>query len=399
MGSLDRAHGVQEHVPESECDGGAFHGHELQLAQSKSSQSKKSTSTGVSSVSSSSLSSELSTAANVELEQETSLTKKQPAYRIIRKRPSLSDLQRHLSTPRLVNEQHSARSQRHHLTTPQRRSFSAHAALQAWTRLTSPDRYIPQRPSGGRASPNVHTSKSPDALRGRELYTRSRNTAVDPFRTISESRSANVVRRRIAGDTIGIRVLHYTPSFVNGTDAGVVEANPRAGTQTRRQPSWGGFWTVGGRGGAQFGQLHGVPTAAGGLLASGTSAPLHCPPFLDEPTRDDKTRAHESRLALALDIDQAARILNPTPLPSPPVGLRNSSQRPFPWNDGTWTTHQLPRGQIIDHPSAEGHADNRSALEDEHEEKQTSEDNAYSCLPSTGCTSSQRRLLLLGTGL
>ena len=280
-------------------------------------------------------------------DEKTSSTQKPLSHRTIRKRPSLSDLQKHMSTSKIVDEQHPARCSQLPSTCPKRRSFSANAALQARTRFTSPDRYIPQRPPGGQASPNVHTSKPPSALYNQEIYTRSRDASVDPFGSASPSRSATVVRRRIAGDTLGIRVPHYTPSFVNGTDAGLVEASPRASPQNTRQPSWGGFWTVGGRGGAQFGQLHGVPTASGGLLTSGTSAPLHCAPFLDEPTQDDKTKAHESRLALALDIDQAARILSPTPSSSPSAGLQDSGEGPSQWNDETWTRRHPPKGDYM----------------------------------------------------
>lgn len=329
MSSSDQAPAVQAPNTVSTC---------LRLRQERSfSYSQSSSST-------SSAPSHSDTILHNEEAEEPSSTQTPLSHRTIRKRPSLSDLQKHMSTSRIVDEQHPARYSKVPSTCPKRRSFSANAASQARMRFTSPDRYIPQRPLGGQASPNVHTSKPPSALYNREIYTRSRDASVDPFGSASESRSATVIRRRIAGDTLGIRVPHYTPSFVNGTDAGLVEGNPRASAQNLRQPSWGGFWTVGGRGGAQFGQLHGVPTASGGLLASGTSAPLHCPPFLDEPTQEDKTKAHESRLALALDIDQAARILSPTPSSSPSAGLQDSGERSSQWNDGTWTRRQPPRG-------------------------------------------------------
>jgi hypothetical protein len=84
----------------------------------------------------------------------------------------------------------------------------------------------------------------------------------------------------------------------------------------------------------QLGQLQGIPSGSGRLLASGTTAPLHTASFLDEATHDDKVVAHERRLALALDIDQASRILmhNIIAKEAP-----NPEQSPLIWTNGAWT--------------------------------------------------------------
>ena len=183
-------------------------------------------------------------------------------------------------------------------------------------------------------------------LRGREKYTRSRDTTQNPFRSISD-RSAEMARRR-QDNPWGLHYPHYTPSFVNGTDAAPFAVNPRVGTPAR-QLSWGGFWTVGGRAAVQLSQLHAIE-AGYGMLASGTNAPIHTPTFLDHPTRDAQIKAHESRLALAMDIDQASRILQY----SSPNGLEaqtpQTSATGLKWQNNTWTRERLPNSKHFRSP-------------------------------------------------
>lgn len=181
---------------------------------------------------------------------------------------------------------------------------------------------------------HVRTSKPLNKLSSYELYTRSQDPTFNPFRPIVRTRSSDIVRQRLPGHSL--RVPHYTPSFVNGSDAGLVNTNTGAVEQLSRNLSWGGFWTVGGRGGLQLGQLHGVATGLGGLLASGTSAPLLYPSFLDQPTSDDKIRAHERRLALALNIDQATRALTPDPNATSAYDTHPRQNQHLSWCNGAW---------------------------------------------------------------
>lgn len=87
----------------------------------------------------------------------------------------------------------------------------------------------------------------------------------------------------------------------------------------------------------QLGQLQAITSGTGGLLASGTTAPLHTASFLDQPTSDDKIVEHERRLALALDIDQTNRVLiqNHTSRENGSRLLPHHS--PFVWRDSRWT--------------------------------------------------------------
>ena len=269
----------------------------------------------------------------------------------LRKRPRISDLQQHASTSRIPKEKHPAQTPNPLLNPPpKRRCASANPALRAQTRFTSPDRYVPQRPALHQHTLSFRTSKPPPLLQGREHYTRSRDRTRDPFRSVSD-RSNEVARRRNGDHTYGLRFPHYTPSFVNGNDAGPFVVDPRPPAHSSRQFSSGGFWTVGGRGGAQPGHLHAVTAGLTGMLASGTNAPIHTPDFLDEPTRDDIIHAHEARLALAMDIDQATRVLRYTPPSIHAARTPQSGTEGIKWRDNSWTKDCTPRSEHSRRPA------------------------------------------------
>ncbi|RMD41260.1 hypothetical protein DV735_g3848, partial [Chaetothyriales sp. CBS 134920] len=176
--------------------------------------------------------------------------------------------------------------------------------------FTVPDRYISMRTEAGQKRDAYHTSKAPSSLRGRELYERSRPDTSDPFTSTPESRSTQFIRRQRTVDMYQLRPPHHTPSFIYSPDAGSVAHDPRPGAESLRQLSWSGFWTVGGSMASYFGQLQAVDVGGNITLASGTNATMHTPAFLDTPSRDDKVRAQERRLALALNLDPAARVLD-----------------------------------------------------------------------------------------
>ena len=269
----------------------------------------------------------------------------------IRKRPRISDLQQHASTSRIPNEKHPAQLSNPPLTPPpKRRCASANAAIRARSQFASPDRYIPQRPDLAHDNPSYRTSKPPSELRGLEKYTRSRDTTQNPFRSISD-RSAEMARRRNNDNIYGLRPPHYTPSFVNGVDAAPFAVDARLGAQAVRQLSWGGFWTVGGRGATQLGHLHAVQAGSSSMLASGTNAPMHTPTFLDTPTKDDMIKAHEGRLALAMDIDQASRVLQYAPPSTRDVQSPRLSLADMRWRDNTWSSDRIPKSKHRRHPA------------------------------------------------
>lgn len=110
--------------------------------------------------------------------------------------------------------------------------------------------------------------------------------------------------------------------------------------QSPRQISAGAVWNVGGPSAATGGSPAGISDGHGGLLGSGTNAPMYLANFIATDTpRQDRER-HESRLALALDIDQATRVLNISNQDSPkdlsPASPQYGKRSPFTWKDNTW---------------------------------------------------------------
>ncbi|KIW13964.1 hypothetical protein PV08_06745 [Exophiala spinifera] len=196
--------------------------------------------------------------------------------------------------------------------------------------------FIPQRPLHIDKRSSYQISKPTALLEGRERDERRRDELIDPFRSVSEARSRSLARQRQRHNAYNLRPPHHTPLFVHHSDGSSSLPDGQGGLESLRRVS-GGFWTVGGQLTAQLGQLEGVTSATGGLIASGTTAPLHTASFLDQDTDADQTVGHERRLALALDIDQASRIL----LQASPLGkiIQDLTQKPrkFDWRDSSWT--------------------------------------------------------------
>lgn len=253
-----------------------------------------------------------------------------------------SELQQHSQTVSIVNERSKARKRTS--TERKRRCVSASPVAIARARWTSPDRFVSQRPRLHETS-SYHVTKPPCTLTGRELHNRARDPSANPFRSLSESR-VRQASRRTPSSSYGLRPPRYVPSFVHGDTAGPVNLDPRRGPDASRRPSWTGFWNVGGTGVSQFGQLRGVPTGDGRSLASGTNAPMHHSAFLDDPSQSDLLSAHEARMALVLNIDQAARILTQSAKVLQGESTRALESREMAWRNGAWTRHYSQNGKL-----------------------------------------------------
>lgn len=177
----------------------------------------------------------------------------------------------------------------------------------------TPDRYTPLRSPIQEAHRTLRTSLSPDSLSPRERYWREHDVSTDPFNTPTKNRLN--VKHCATANGHGTLVPHHVPSFVHSQDF-----SPSPTTRARqnvRYVSMGGIWSVGGRVAAVPQQLHGVESGTGETLASGTNAPMVTAAFLEDDTEDHRTRMHGARLALAMDIDQARRVLPVSPPTSP----------------------------------------------------------------------------------
>ena len=192
-----------------------------------------------------------------------------------------------------------------------------------------PDRLTPLRSPILDARTALRTSLSPDLLSDRERYSRSRDIARNPFRGHSEPRSKT---KRITRNSNGPLTPHYTPSFIHH-DVDELASSP-ARSLSIRYISLGGVWAVGGRVAAIPSQLQGVDAGTGEVLASGTHAPMITASFIDKEAKDMDQINHESRVALALNIDRTRRILPISP-PTSPISehARSGWHDGFDWNN------------------------------------------------------------------
>ena len=174
------------------------------------------------------------------------------------------------------------------------------------TPSTSPDRFISSRSDPQDVSKTFRLSKLPEQLSSAEKFLRHRSATPDPFgplaiRRIREARinaTGNTEPRTLPSRTrtIGITNVQHPPQ------------DPLA-TQNR-QASAGAVWNVGGGSQANMsGPVRGISDGRGGFVSSGSNAPLFTSHFFDEDTLEQDNSQLESRLAVALDIDQTRRIL------------------------------------------------------------------------------------------
>lgn len=227
--------------------------------------------------------------------------------------------------------------------TTRRRCFScAETSQKARNCFSSPDRFLSPRTESIERESIFRVSKSPQSLSPRERNTRRRDPSTDPFQSTSPSRSKNAVRTRHSSPGSRQRPPHFTPSFVHGHGASPSPVDVDDSPDTPRQISIGGVWNVGGSNIARGGPRQGIPDGHGRLLASGTNGLLHTAHFLDRNSPNHHVQQHEDRLALALDIDQASRVL--TSHARPPLIKSASSDsvpcRPILWRNNSWAREE-----------------------------------------------------------
>ncbi|KAJ9381179.1 hypothetical protein DTO063F5_6389 [Paecilomyces variotii] len=219
-----------------------------------------------------------------------------------------------------------------------RRCVSAVAALNTPSSPKSPDRFIPARAPFDPPATPFRLSKAPRHMSPEERFHRRRDHSADPFMPSRPRRAASVPRRRPQDRRYSTR---YMPHLVN--DAAALRGNGTLGlNDALRQISAGAVWNVGGSSAATGNPPVGINDAMGGLLGSGTTAPMYIAKFLEKTTPAEEREKHEARLALALDIDQATRMLDicrisphfeSRPSPSSSNYERYS---PITWKDNAW---------------------------------------------------------------
>jgi hypothetical protein len=205
------------------------------------------------------------------------------------------------------------------MNSPRRPSFT-----RTPTTPTNPDRFIPTRAADLQtARESFLLSKSPDRLSPPEKLARNNGFGPDPFSN-------------------SIPTPPRTPRA--SRDPALAINNLRRGTLTSgpRQISNGAVWNVGGA--AALGDsVTGVSNGRGGMLASGTNAPLYTSNFLSRTESSAEVEMYERRLAAALELDVSARTFhftgrNTTSTTSPCSDLNSSPTTSLArmWQDGTW---------------------------------------------------------------
>ena len=227
---------------------------------------------------------------------------------------------------------------RYEVSSPKRRCVSNDSPY--LTPPTSPDRFIPTRRSPESSAKSFHLSKPSDQLTTIEKLIRHQSVSQDPF-------STRIPSRIDEGGLPSHEIYNGSPTpspsrpfTVGGGD--VLGVRPGSIGIADRRPSAGAIWNVGGSVASSPGPITGVSNGRGGLLGTGTNAPMFSSRFFETETPDQSRERFEGRLAVALDIDQTSRTLSISQSPEPEVfkspiknGKRRVQAGTF-WRDGRW---------------------------------------------------------------
>ncbi|TRX91093.1 hypothetical protein FHL15_008075 [Xylaria flabelliformis] len=179
--------------------------------------------------------------------------------------------------------------------------------------VLSPDRFVPSRVA---ASDQFRANKQPHELSLSERLLRTESAGADAF-CFSTRRLVPTSSRRLSRSDCGERR--------HGTVLGLCPLD--------RQVSHGAVWSVGGT--APSGVA--VDGGRGRLLSSGTNARLYTTSFSNlRPKSEEDQEKHEDRLALALNLDRAQRVLNFNGFLTFPR-CKRKARPPFLSTKTTWT--------------------------------------------------------------
>ena len=210
-----------------------------------------------------------------------------------------------------------------------------------------PDRYISRRGRSQDASHSFHVTKRAQELSKSEKLFRHNLTSPDPF---GSPIPATEGRRRVVSSPIR-NTSRVSSRAISGTNLLSLASNTLS--SQNRQISTGAVWNVGGTSTtAPSTPISGIDSGRGGMIGSGTNAPMYTSRFLEKESPDQDRGRLEDRLAAALEIDQARRVLSHSQSPSRSrssntraSGRRTRSpkspQRTV-WKDGQWVNPVSP---------------------------------------------------------
>ena len=197
-----------------------------------------------------------------------------------------------------------------------------------------PDRFIPKREFGESPSTPFRVNKNTYQLSSEEKFLRHHVPGDDPFLS-NPRRPPGHPGQKLTPLRLRQRPSQR-PRLV--TDLAVVRSNDSNGLP--REVSSRAVWGVGG-GSTVLGEPYITSSSPSQrIVGRSTTAPAFAAKFLPRDTATDNQNKHESRLALALDIDRATRLLSTcttcaevAPKPTSPDYERFS---PFVWKDSAW---------------------------------------------------------------
>ncbi|KAK0905518.1 hypothetical protein LTR91_023796 [Friedmanniomyces endolithicus] len=176
------------------------------------------------------------------------------------------------------------------------------------TGLRSPDRFVLSR-AGTPTKEALLSNKSVERRDSTARNANSQDTNLDPFapptrRTFRMAEQFATLR----APAPPVRAIGRASALVASTTDG-----------ERRAISDGAVWTVGGA--LVTEGVASTPNGRGGRVTSGTSAPHYAADFLRRASASEEENTHGRRLALAMDINRATRMLDH----SSPVSSRSPS--------------------------------------------------------------------------
>ncbi|KAJ5369815.1 uncharacterized protein N7496_005907 [Penicillium cataractarum] len=213
----------------------------------------------------------------------------------------------------------------------------------------SQDRFIPKREFGNHSSTSYRVNKHPFQLSPRERILRRRSPGEDPF--LPTPRQSPVSPGRRPTPTRPPQGPHHRPHLV----ADSIALGNSASNDFLRRVSAGAVWGVGGASAVLGQPPAATSTGARSISGRGGVSPAFVARFLPRITRHDDLNKHESRLALALDIDPTTRLIDICTAREEkslsPASKDFERYSPFVWKDSAWKRvergHSVGLGQYV----------------------------------------------------
>ncbi|KAL8827628.1 MAG: hypothetical protein Q9170_006940 [Blastenia crenularia] len=175
------------------------------------------------------------------------------------------------------------------------------------TSSSSPDRFVSNRNTPQDSVRSFRLGKPPHLLNEVEKLLRRDSAAPDPFVAGSPRRTRP---GRSSENTSDNRSASRSQSRSVSNPDVLTIPHPSLPSPRLRQASAGAVWNIGGGSTYPTGPIQSISNGLGGLIGSGTNAPLYTAKFLEKANPENDMNTYEARLAIALDIDRTQRILN-----------------------------------------------------------------------------------------